>query len=348
VFPNEEDPAMSHADPQRSTTAFAQRRRTVLRVAAFALGITGLAQGAMAQSDYPRKPVTLIVTFPAGGASDIVGRTVAEPLGAKLGHPVLVENRPGAGGSLGASAVARAAPDGYTLLLSNSSPMSIAPYVLEKATYDGVKSFTHLFYVGATPLIVIANPKSGPATMADFVNVARAKADGYPYGSGGPASIGHIVGEMFRSELRANMMHIPYKGGAPMSTDLIAGQIPVAFDVSTAYIPLVKSGQLRALALTSTRRSDLLPDVPTVVEAGFPKLVAENYFGISGPAGMPPAVVEKLHRALAEVVQQPATRRKLEDTGLVLQPMSVDEFTRFVDRQATEWAPAVKGSGAKL
>ena len=184
--------------------------------------------------------------------------------------------------------------------------------------------------------------------MADFVTQARAKADGLAYGSGGPASIGHIVGEMFRSELKVNMLHIPYKGGAPMSSDLIAGQIPVAFDVSTAYIPLVKSGQLRALAMTSTRRSELLPDVPSIDEVGFPKLVAENYFGISAPAGTPKEIVEKLHRALSEVVQMPAAKKRLEETGLVLRPMSQPEFATFVEKQAVEGAPAVKGSGAKL
>ena len=323
-----------------------QSRLPVRRLlAAAALALIG---GAACAADFPTKPITLIATFPAGGASDIVARTIAEPLGQKLGQPVVVDNRVGVGGSLGSGAVMRASPDGYTLLLANSSPMSIAPFVMEKQPYDPVKGFTHIFYVGATPLIVIANPKVGPSSIADLVKQARAKPEGYPFGSGGPASIGHIVGEMFKSELKVNMIHIAYKGGSPMSTDLIGGQIPVAFDVSTAYIALVKSGQLRALALTSTKRSEQLPDVPTIVEAGFPNLVAENYFGISGPPGMPKEVVEKIYKALVEVVQLPATKKKLEDTGLEMKLMTQAEYTAYVEKQAKDWTPAVKASGAKL
>jgi len=304
--------------------------------------------GSVLAADFPTHAITLVVTFPAGGASDIVGRTIAEPLGKKLGQPVVVDNRVGAGGSIGGSAVARATPDGYTLLLSNSSPLSIAPFALEKSPYEPVKGFTHLYYLGATPLIVIAYPKAGLNSIADLVKAAKAKPEGYPFGSGGPASIGHIVGEMFKTELKVNMMHVAYKGGAPMSADLIGGQIPVAFDVSTAYIPLVKGGQLKALAITSAKRSELLPDVPTVAEAGFPDLVAENYFGVSGPPGMPKEVVEKLYKALAEVMQMPEVRKKLEDTGLVLKSMTQPEFAGFVEKQAKEWGPFVKNSGVKL
>lgn len=311
-------------------------------------GVFAIAAGAACAADFPTKPITLIATFPAGGASDIVARTIAEPLGQKFGQAVVVDNRVGVGGSLGSVAVMRSNPDGYTLLLANSSPMSIAPFVMENKPYDPVKNFTHVFYIGATPLIVIANPKVGPSSIADLVKQAKAKPEGYPFGSGGPASIGHIVGERFKSELKVNMIHVAYKGGAPMSADLIGGQIPVAFDVSTAYIPLVKGGQLKALAFTSTKRSDLLPDVPTIGEAGFPDLVAENYFGISGPAGMPKDVVEKLHKTLTEVVAMPATKKKLEETGVVIQSMSSAEYTAYVEKQAKDWTPAVKASGAKL
>lgn len=300
-----------------------------------------------ALAQYPAKPITLIATFPPGGASDIVARTVAEPMAKILGQPVIVDNRPGAGGSIGASAAARAAADGYTLVLANSSPMSISPFAIEKTPYDPVKSFTHIFYIGATPLIIVANPKAGLNNMADLVKAIKAKPD-YQFGSGGPASIGHIVGEMMKTELKANMTHIPYKGGALMVPDLIAGIIPIGFDVSTAYVQLVKGGQLKALALTGTKRSDLLPDVPTIVEAGFPNLVSENYFGISGPPGMPADVIEKLHKAFTEAVALPATKKKLEETGLVIQPMSVAQYSAYVAKQAKDWEPAVRASGAKL
>lgn len=300
-----------------------------------------------ALAQYPQKPITLIATFPAGGASDIVARTVAEPMGKILGQQMVVDNRPGAGGSIGAAAVSRATPDGYTLVLANSSPMSISPFAIEKSPYDPVKGFTHVFYIGATPLIIVANPKAGLNNMADLVKAIKAKPD-YPFGSGGPASIGHIVGEMMKTELKANMTHIPYKGGSLMVPDLIAGIIPIGFDVSTAYVQLVKGGQLKALALTGTKRSDLLPDVPTIVEAGFPNLVSENYFGISAPPGTPADVVEKLHKAFTEAVALPATKKKLEETGVVLAPMSAAQFTSYVAKQAKDWEPAVRASGAKL
>ncbi|MDB5804996.1 MAG: transporter substrate-binding protein [Betaproteobacteria bacterium] len=313
-----------------------------------AVAVSALLGASAYAIDYPTKPITLVATFPAGGASDIVARTVAEPLGQKLGQAVVVDNRVGVGGSLGSNVVKTSSPEGYTLLLTNSSPMSIAPFVMEKQPYDPGKGFTHIFYIGATPLIVIANPKVGPSSIADLVKQAKAKTEGYPFGSGGPASIGHIVGEMFKSELKVNMIHVAYKGGAPMSTDLIGGQIPVAFDVMTAYVPLVKGGQLKGLAVTSAKRSDQLPEVPSIVEAGFPDLVAENYFGISGPPGMPKDVVEKLHKTLSEIVQLPATKKKLEETGVTLKVMTQAEYAAYVEKQAKDWLPAVKASGAKL
>ena len=309
------------------------------------LALAATALPALAQ--YPQKPITLVATFPAGGASDIVARTVAEPMAKILGQQMVVDNRPGAGGSIGAAAVSRASPDGYTLVLANSSPMSISPFAIEKSPYDPVKGFTHVFYIGATPLIIVANPKAGLNNMADLVKAIKAKPD-LAFGSGGPASIGHIVGEMMKTELKANMTHIPYKGGSLMVPDLIAGIIPIGFDVSTAYVQLVKGGQLKALALTGAKRSDLLPDVPTIVEAGFPNLVSENYFGISAPPGTPADVVEKLHKAFTEAVALPATKKKLEETGVVLAPMSAAQFTSYVAKQAKDWEPAVRASGAKL
>jgi tripartite-type tricarboxylate transporter receptor subunit TctC len=243
--------------------------------------------------------------------------------------------------------VARASADGYTLVLANSSPMSISPFAIEKSPYDPIKGFTHVAYIGATPLIIVANPKAGLNSVADLVKAIKAKPD-YAFGSGGPASIGHIVGEMMKTELKANMTHIPYKGGALMVPDLIAGTIPIGFDVSTAYVQLVKGGQLKALALTGTKRSDLLPDVPTIVEAGFPNLVSENYFGISAPPGLPADVADKLYKAVTEALAQPATRKKLEETGLVLQPMTQVQYTAYVSKQAKDWEPAVRASGAKL
>jgi tripartite-type tricarboxylate transporter receptor subunit TctC len=291
---------------------------------------------------WPDKPVRIVVTFAAGGASDIVARAVSEPLAKALGQPVIVDNKPGAGGTLGGAEVARAPADGYTLMLSNSTPTSIGPYTVPKLPYDPGKQFTHVAMLGVAPVLIMANPKSGPATLKDLPRAAA--APGYTFGSGGPGSIGHIVGEMAKGAMKIQMTHVPYRGGAPMTTDLIAGTIPLGIDVITAFVPMVKSGQIRALAVTTRTRSPLLPEVPSVVELGWPQLVAENYFGVSGPAGLPKEVTDKLAKALADIVADPAIVKRFEELGVTPMKMSPAEFSQFVVKQAGDWAPAIKAA----
>jgi tripartite-type tricarboxylate transporter receptor subunit TctC len=306
-----------------------------------------LALGA-AHAAYPDKPVRLVVTFAAGGASDIVARAISEPLSKALGQPVVVDNKPGAGGTIGGNEVARAAPDGYTLLLSNSTPLSIGPFTIPKQPYDPVKQFSHVAMLGIAPVAIMANPKSGPASLKDLPKfMAGVSKEGGSFGSGGPGSIGHIVGEMAKSAMKLNMTHIPYKGGAPMTTDLIAGTIPVGIDVITAYVPMMKSGQIKGLAVTSRIRSPLAPEVPTVVELGLPQLLAENYFGVSGPAGLPRDVSDKLAKALADIVADPAIVKRFEELGISTVKMSSAEFAAFVGKQVTDWAPAIKAADVK-
>ena len=300
-----------------------------------------------ANAAYPDKPIKLIVTFAAGGASDIVARTIAEPLGQKLGQAVIVDNRPGAGGSVGGLATVQAAPDGYTLMMANSTPLSIGPFVLDKQPYDPVKQFTHIFYAGSAPVLFMASPKAGINSLADLAKLANTP-NGTPFGSGGPASIGHISGEFFKSLTHGNMQHVAYKGGAPMTTDLLGGQIPVGIDVITAFVPLVKGGQVKGLAVTSAKRSPLLPEVPTTAEAGYPKLRIDNYFGVSGPAGLPKDVSDKLYAALTEVLTMPNVLKKLEELGIVYSKMTQAEYAALVSGQIAEWAPIIKASGAKL
>jgi tripartite-type tricarboxylate transporter receptor subunit TctC len=312
--------------------------------------LTLLLTAAAAQAAWPEKPVRIVVTFAAGGASDIVARTISEPLAKALGQPVVVDNKPGAGGTIGGLEVVRAAPDGYTLMLSNSTPLSIGPFTVPKQPYDPAKQFTHVAMLGIAPVAIMANPKVGPAGLKDlpkFVNGGGTGSANGSFGSGGPGSIGHIVGEMAKNAMNFQMTHVPYRGGAPMTTDLIAGTIPVGIDVITAYVPMMKTGQIKGLAVTSRTRSPLAPEVPTVVELGLPQLLAENYFGVSGPAGLPKEVTDKLAKALADIVAEPAVVKRFEELGITPVKMTSGEFAGFVVKQVNDWAPAIKAADVK-
>ncbi len=318
------------------------------RKALHALTASVAALALPAHAAWPDKPIKLVVTFPPGGASDIVARVMAEQLSIKLGQPVVVDNRPGAGGSVGGSFVAQSPADGYVLMLSNSTPISIGPFALEKQPYDPVEAFTHIASIGAAPCVVMANPASGIRNLNDLQAYAR-KEGRLDFGSGGPASIGHIYGELMKKELALNMVHVPYRGGAPMTTDLISGVIPVGMDVLTAYVPYFKTGQLVPLAVTSAKRSVLVPDVPSITELGnYRKLVLDNFFGVSGPAKMPADVVTRIHSAINEVMAQADFKKRMLDLGITLTPSSTASFTAYVRDQVETLAPAVKGAGVKL
>jgi tripartite-type tricarboxylate transporter receptor subunit TctC len=312
------------------------------------MGLAAAGLALPARAAWPEKTLRIIVTFPPGGASDIVARVMAEQLARKLGQPVVVDNRPGAGGSVGGTLVVQAPADGYTLMLSNSTPVSIGPFALERQPYDPVEGFTHIASVGAAPCVVMANPAAGLRTLTDVESQAR-KAGRLDFGSGGPASIGHIYGELMKKELGLNLVHVPYRGGAPMTTDLIAGIVPIGIDVLTAYLPFFKTGQLVPLAVTSARRSPLVPDVPSVAElSSYRKLVLDNFFGISGPAKMPADVVARINTATNEVLAQPDIRKRMLDLGITVTPGTPGAFASYVKDQVAALAPTVKGAGVKM
>ena len=334
--------AVCRSDTPSDPLAQRLGRRTVLKV--IALGAAAVARPVLA---WPDKPIKIVVTFPAGGASDIVARVMAEQLGKKLGQTVVVDNRPGAGGSVGGLLVTQAPADGYILMLSNSTPISIGPFALEKQPYDPVDGFTHIALIGSAPCVVMTNPAAPIKTMTDLEAQAR-KTGRLDFASGGPASIGHIYGELMKKSMGVNLVHIPYRGGAPMTTDLIAGVVPVGIDVLTAYVPYFKSGQLVPIAVTSAARSPLVPDVPSVVELGYSKLVLDNFFGLSGPANMPVDVVARLNTACNEVLSSSDIKKKMLDLGISTGPTSPAAFTSFVKSQVLALGPAVKGAGVKL
>jgi len=297
---------------------------------------------------WPTQPIRIVVTFPPGGASDIVARQMAPALAEILGQAVIVENRPGAGATIGAAAVAQARPDGYTLLASNSAPMSISPALMAKPSYDPLSSFTHLAYVGAVPTVLVVNPSVPAATLGEFIAWARRQKDPVPFGSGGTASVGHIVGELLAKQAGIRLLHVPYKGAGPMRTDLLGGQLPMAVDALPQNIPLMKSGKLRLLALTSQERVAAAPDVPTVVELGLPDLVAENFVGISAPAGLPEAIAARIADSVNIAMMRPEVREKLDAQGFVLARKTPGQFTDFIRAQWQRWAPVVRESGATL
>jgi tripartite-type tricarboxylate transporter receptor subunit TctC len=310
------------------------------------LAVAALAPSLPAWAAWPDKPIRIVVTFPPGGSSDILARLIAEPMSKRLGQPVVIDNRPGGGGTIGGSAVAQAAADGYTFMLSNTTPIALGPFTLEKQPYDPVDAFTHVAYLGSAPLVIMANPGTGLKTLQDLE--ALAKKGAVNFGSGGPGSIGHIHGELMKKASGLDLVHVPYRGGAPMTTDLLAGTIGVAIDVITAYVPLFKSGQLVPLAVTSTQRSSLMPDVPTVVELGKRGLVLENFFGLSAPPKLPQEMISRMHAVANEVMALPEIKAKLQELGIAGGVLSVSAFNDFVKNQVGVLSVAVKGAGIKL
>jgi tripartite-type tricarboxylate transporter receptor subunit TctC len=283
--------------------------------------------------------VRLVVTFPPGGSSNIVARLIAPPLAERLGQPVVVENRPGAGATLGAAAMAGAPPDGYTLMLSNTAPISISPCMLDKPTYDPVAGFTHVFYIAPVPNVFVVHPSVPAKDMAGLQAWLKAQKDPVDYGSGGVGSIGHIVGEIFAASTGTKLQHIGYKGSAPMHNDLIGATILMAVDRLPQNIPFFRSGQLRGPAVTSRERMAMASDLPAVTELGMPRVVAENFLGVSGPAGLPPQVVDTLHRAMTEVMERPDLKARLDELAIAQRALSQPRFAVFVRRQVGDWGP---------
>ena len=297
---------------------------------------------------WPSQPLRLVVTFPPGGASDIVARLIAPALAEKLGQSVVVDNRPGGASTIGAVHVVNAEANGYTLLMSNSAPMLIAPALMDKPLYDPVKSFRHLSYVGDVPTVLAVHPSLGVNDFAGFIAWAKSQKDPVPYGSGGAASIGHIVGELLGQQAGLKVLHVPYRGAGPMRTDLLGGQLKVAIDALPQNLQFRKTGQLRLLAITSAKRVVQANDIPTLAELGYPSLVAENFVGVSAPAAVPAAVAQVLIKAVSEVMAMPDIRNKLLAQGFELESRSPEMFTAFIKDQAALWAPVVKSSGATL
>jgi tripartite-type tricarboxylate transporter receptor subunit TctC len=322
--------------------------KTKLQIAMLTLAASALWAAPTIAQDYPNKPVRIVVTFPPGGSSDVTARALSVPLQKALGQPVVVDNKPGAGGTIAAGEIFRAAPDGYNLLMSNTTPISLAPFMLNPQPYDSIKGFTHVALVATVPDVVMAHPSVPAKSIAELIAWVRAQDKKVFYGSGGVGSIGHILGETFKKQTGLNIEHVGYRGSAPMITDLIAGRLSFSFDTLPQNVPHIKAEKLRPLAVTSRTRSHVAPDIPTVIEANLPYLVAENFIGVSAPANLPAPVLAKLHAAIQTSLDDPALVSRLNDLGLTVRKMSQAEFADFVQKQVQGWAEPVKASGASL
>ncbi|MDA7418873.1 tripartite tricarboxylate transporter substrate binding protein [Xenophilus arseniciresistens] len=295
-------------------TAALSRKQFLQGLALGALALAG--PGALAQAHWPDRPVRLIVPFAAGGATDVLGRLLATALGEKLGQPVVVDNKPGAGTVVGAALVAKAPADGYTLLLGSNSTFTLNPAIRTHLPYDPLKSFTALGTVADMSLLLLANNDSSVRSVAELVKQAKAAPDKFSYGSFGAGSSVHFGAEMLKSTAGIRMVHVPFNGSAPSLTALIGGQVQVSVDTIVASLPQIQAGKVRPLATLAARRLPSLPDVPTVAESGYPGFEAGSWFGLVGPAGLPAPVAQKLESALAEVLQPAAMKKRLVELGL--------------------------------
>ncbi|SDW44554.1 Bug family tripartite tricarboxylate transporter substrate binding protein [Roseicitreum antarcticum] len=315
-------------------------RRHLLICSAFALAASVLPAAAQ---DWPERPVRILVSFPPGGSSDLVARLVAEHLGARLGQPFVVENRPGAGGTVAALALREASADGHTFMLSNLTPFSIAPTLFPDAGYNPVTDFTHVSYIGGVHLALFAGADLGIDTLDGLISQAKAEPGMLDYGTSGVGSWGHIVSARFAALSGTEMAHIPYQGSGPMQLDLRAGVIGLSFDAVPQNLPLVAEGVAVPLAVSAPARLDTLPDVPTFREAGL-DLVAENWLGLSAPAGLDPAIALQLDEALTEILATPEITAQFDSWGIARSAMDGAAFSAFVSDQYAAWTPMVEAA----
>jgi tripartite-type tricarboxylate transporter receptor subunit TctC len=315
-----------------------KRRHLLAGLAACSVPATARA------AEWPTRPIRLVVTFPPGGGSDIIARLIAPAMQARLGQPVVVENRPGAGGTLAAAQVAREAPDGHTLLVSNNAPIVISPAMFPSVGYDPLKSFRHVAHVGAFPFVVVVRPEVKATTLAELIALARSQG-GLTFGSGGTGSVGHIVGLMLARETGAPLEHVPYRGSGPMVNDFLAGVFPMAIDALPQQLPHLRAGTFRALAVTAPARVGLIPEVPTMAELGHPGLTGENWVGLSAPAGVAEPVAARLAAVVGEAASLPEIATKLDAMGLNRAAMAPDAFARMVETQVATWQPAIRAAG---
>ena len=322
-------------------------RRQFLHLVAGAAALPAVSRMAWAQA-YPTRPVKVIVPFPAGGPTDVMARLVADKLATALGQPFVIENRPGgAGGIVGVKAVVTANPDGYTLLVANVGTLTITPSIYKSLDYDPLKSLASITLLTANPQVLVVNPSVPAATVAELAAYAKANPGKINFASPGSGTQPHLLGEQFKAVTGANIVHIPYRGAAPAVTDLLAGQVQMYFESTSVLLPHIEAGKARALAVTSAVRAAQLPNVPTVIEAGFPQLEATLWSGLLTTAGTSPSVIDKLNTATNDVLRSAGIEAALAKLGAEAKGGSAQDFAAFMASEVTKWAVVVAEAGIK-
>ena len=314
----------------------------IVRALVFIFGFVAALQGSAALAEtYPSKPVRLIVTYPPAGSSDLMGRILGQKLAELWGQPVIVENKPGAAGSIGMDYAAHQPPDGYSFLIGNLGPVTVNP-LLSKVPYDVERDFVPVSLIATGPNVLVVNPKTPARTLGELIAYARANPGKLNFGSGGPGSVAHLSGEMLKSLAHVDIVHVPYKGGILSVNDLIAGHVQMVFSDALPVMQHIRAGTLRALAITSPERSPLVPDVPTCVESGVPGLVAVNWWGVLLPAGTPKAIADKFYADLVKVMHDPDVKEKFAQLGVEAVSSTTEQFAAYMRAETAKYAKLIK------
>ncbi len=320
---------------------------TTIRVLMIALSALLMAGDAFAQASYPERPVRMIIAFPPGGPSDIVGRLMAEKLTEAFGKPFVVENISGASGNIGTERVAKAAPDGHTLLISAPGPLVVNPSLYAKLPFDPIRDFAPISQLCFTPNVLVVNNDVPAKTVQELVALARANPGKLSFASGGAGTSNHLAAELFKLMAGIDLQHVPYRGVSVSVPDILGGRIPVAFLSTPTALPLVRDGQLRALAVGTAKRWPAAPDIPTMEEAGIRGFTSTVWHSFLAPAGTPPAILDRLHRETIKILAQPEIRRKFEDQGLAVVGNTPAEFAAIIKGEIVQWAKVIKEAGLK-
>ncbi len=320
--------------------------KTIVRTLVFAFTMSIGAGAALAATNYPDKPIRLVVPFSAGGTSDVLARAVGQRLAESLGQPVVVENRPGANGNIGSALVAKASPDGYTLLLAADGTMAINPNLYSDLSFSPIRDFDAVSRVAVVPLVIVATTSLPANTVPELIELGKTKE--LDFGSAGTGSMGHLSGELLAHKAGIKMNHIPYKGGSQAVGDVVSGQIPLLFTAMPVVDGLIKTGKLKAIAMTSAQRFAGTPDIPTVQEGGVPDYDSPSWYGVMAPAGTPPEVLDKLQTSLAAILNEPDMKARMQELGAIAVSDSRDDFTRLIASDIERWGNIIKATNIQI